>query len=319
MKYVELGSSGIRVSRVVMGTWQTGKAMWVGIEDAESTRAIRAAFDAGINTFDTAEYYGHGHSERVLGEALAKERDRVVYATKVFPNRLKHKQVLDACHASLKNLKTDVIDLYQIHWPAGSFGTPEVPIEETMGALNELRSQGKIRAIGVSNFSRAQMEEALRYGPIESLQPPYSLFWRQVERDAVPLCTDRGITVLAYSPMAQGILAGRFGPGHVFEKGDHRAGHRLFQPENHAHVQAALDRLRPIAEGKGVTLGQLALAWVVSHPNTCAIAGARNESQILESASVAGITLSSEDLEEMDAIGCTVTDPLDDNPVQWAF
>jgi len=319
MQYGELGSSGIRISKVIMGTWQTGKAMWVGIEDAESTRAIRAAFDAGIQTFDTAEYYGHGHSERVLGDALADVRDRVVYATKVFPNHLKHKQVMDSCHASLKNLKTDVIDLYQIHWPAGSFGSKKVPIEETMGALNELKHQGKIRAIGVSNFSRTQLEEALRFGPVESLQPPYSLFWRQVERDAMPYCVDNGITVIAYSPMAQGILTGKFGPGHTFEKGDHRSDHRLFQPENDARVQAALARLRPVAERKGITLGQLALAWVVSHPNTCAIAGARNEAQILQSAAAADVSLSAADLEELDAIGRTVTDPMDHNPVQWAF
>ena len=318
MKYLELGSSGIRISKVIMGTWQTGKAMWVGIDDGESSRAIRAAFDAGINTFDTAEYYGNGHSERIIGEALADIRDQVVYATKVFSNHLKYKQVLNACHKSLRNLKTDVIDLYQIHWPAGSFGSKKVPIEETMGALNDLKDQGKIRAIGVSNFSRAQMEEALQYGAVESLQPPYSLFWRQVERDAMPFCVEKGIAVLAYSSMAQGILTGKFGPDHTFEKGDHRVDHRLFQPENYARVQEALARFRPIAEGKGATLGQLALAWITAQPNSCAIAGARNEEQIRQSAAAAELSLSPGDLEEIDAIGRTVTDPLDDDPVQWA-
>jgi len=319
MRYQQLGASGIRISKVIMGTWQTGKAMWVGIDDAESTRAIRAAFDAGIDTFDTAEYYGHGHSERVLGETLADVRDRVVLATKVFPNHLKRPQVLNACHQSLKNLKTDVIDLYQIHWPAGSFGSPKVPIEETMGALNELKDQGKIRAIGVSNFSRAQLQEALRYGAVESLQPPYSLFWRQVERDAMPLCAEKGIAVLAYSPMAQGILTGKFGPDHRFEKGDHRADHRLFQPENYARVQQALAELRPMAAEKGITLGQLALSWVMAQPGACAIAGARSAEQIRQSAAAADITLGAGDLERLDAIGRGVTDPLDDDPVQWAF
>jgi myo-inositol catabolism protein IolS len=317
MKCLELGSSGIRISRVVMGTWQTGKAMWVGIDDDESTRAIRAAFEAGITTFDTAEYYGHGHSERVLGEALADVRDQVVYATKVFPNHLKYKQVVNACHKSLKNLKTDVIDLYQIHWPAGSFGSKKVPVEETMRALTDLKDQGKIRSIGVSNFSRAQMEEAVQYGPVDSLQPPYSLFWRQVEKDAIPYCVENGITVLAYSSMAQGILTGKFGPDHKFEKGDHRVDHRLFQPEHYARVQKALDGLRPIAERKGITLGQLALAWLTAQPNTCAIAGARSADQIRESAGADDVSLSAEDLKEVEAIGRTVTDPLDDDPVQW--
>jgi aryl-alcohol dehydrogenase-like predicted oxidoreductase len=318
MNFIELGSSGIRISKVIMGTWQTGKAMWVGINDEESTRAIRAALDAGINTFDTAEYYGHGHSEKIIGEALAPVRDQVILATKVFTNHLKRKQVLNACHKSLKNLKTDVIDLYQIHWPAGSFGSKKVPIGETMGALNELKDQGKIRAIGVSNFSRAQLEEASQYGAVESLQPPYSLFWRQVERDAMPYCVEKGVTVMAYSPMAQGILTGKFGPDHTFEEGDHRADHRLFQPENYSRVQEALARLRPMAEKKGITLGQLALAWVMAQPNTCAIAGARNEEQIRQSAAAAEVSLSPGDLEELDAIGRTVTDPLDDDPVQWA-
>ncbi len=317
MKCLELGSSGIRISRVVMGTWQTGKAMWVGIDDDESTRAIRAAFEAGITTFDTAEYYGHGHSERVLGEALADVRDQVVYATKVFPNHLKYKQVVNACHKSLKNLKTDVIDLYQIHWPAGSFGSKKVPVEETMRALTDLKDQGKIRSIGVSNFSRAQMEEAVQYGPVDSLQPPYSLFWRQAEKDAIPYCVENGITVLAYSSMAQGILTGKFGPDHKFEKGDHRVDHRLFQPEHYARVQKALDGLRPIAERKGITLGQLALAWLTAQPNTCAIAGARSADQIRESAGADDVSLSAEDLKEVEAIGRTVTDPLDDDPVQW--
>jgi myo-inositol catabolism protein IolS len=318
MQFRELGSSGIRISSIIMGTWQTGKAMWVGIDDAESSRAIRAAFDAGITTFDTAEYYGHGHSERVLGQALADVRDRVVYATKVFANHLKYNQVVKSCHESLKNLKTDTIDLYQIHWPAGSFGTRKVPIEETMRALTDLKTQGKIRSIGVSNFSRAELEEAAQYGPIDSLQPPYSLFWRQVEKEAMPYCMEKGLAVLAYSPMAQGILTGKFGPDHTFEKGDHRADNRLFQPPLYRRVQQALAQLRPVAERKGITLGQLALAWVTAQPNTCAIAGARSADQITASARAADVALSKLELEELDSIGRTVTDLLDDNPVQWA-
>jgi aryl-alcohol dehydrogenase-like predicted oxidoreductase len=177
METRELGTSGIRITPILTGTWQAGKSMWVGIEDADTIAAIRAAFEAGITTIDTAEVYGQGHSERVVAEALSDVRDRVVYATKVFANHLKHDQVIQACENSLKNLKTEYIDLYQIHWPSGSFNSETVPIEETMGALNHLKQQGKIRAIGVSNFSRAQLEEAAQYGRIDSLQPPYSLFF----------------------------------------------------------------------------------------------------------------------------------------------
>jgi aryl-alcohol dehydrogenase-like predicted oxidoreductase len=302
-----------------MGTWQAGKDMWVGIDDAQTTEAIRAAFEAGITTFDTAEVYGNGHSERVLGAALSDFRDHVILATKVFANHLEAAQVKEACHRSLKNLKTDVIDLYQIHWPAGSFKTKVVPIAETMAALNQLKEEGKIRAIGVSNFSRRQLKEACQYGRIDSLQPPYSLFWRHVENDAMPYCVDNDITILAYSPMAQGLLTGKFAEDHKFEEGDHRARNRLFKPENFQRVHRALDRLRPLAEKKESSLGQLALAWVISHVGTCAIAGARSKEQAVENAGAAAISLSDDDLTRLDEIGRLVTDDLDDNPVMWNF
>jgi aryl-alcohol dehydrogenase-like predicted oxidoreductase len=302
-----------------MGTWQAGKEMWVGIDDSETTKALRAAFEAGITTIDTAEYYGHGHSERVIGKALADVRDQLVYATKVFPNHLKYDQVIEACHRSLKNLKTDYIDLYQIHWPAGSWGTEVVPVEGTMGAMNDLKERGLIRAIGVSNFSRAQLEEAAEYGRIDSLQPPYSLFWRQVEKDAQPYCVDNSITILAYSSMAQGLLTGKFGPNHTFAQGDHRSRNKLFKGENYQRVQQALERLRPIAERYGTTLGQLALGWLLVQPNTCAIAGARNAKQAEQNARAGEIRISPGDLEEIDHIGRSVTDHLDDNPVMWDF
>jgi aryl-alcohol dehydrogenase-like predicted oxidoreductase len=302
-----------------MGTWQAGKTMWTGIDDRETEKAIRAAFDAGITTFDTATVYGDGHSERILGKALSDVRDRVVIATKVFAHSLHYDGVIAACNQSLADLGTDYIDLYQIHWPAGSFGSKKVPIEETLRAMNDLRDQGKIRAIGVSNFSGRQIAEAAGFSRIDSLQPPYSLFWRQAESDAIPFCRENGITVLAYSPMAQGFLTGKFGPGHRFDEGDHRVKSRLFAPDLFPKVIEAVEALRPIAEKHGATLAQLALAWVISHPNTCAIAGARNEEQVRTNAEAAKIRLSAEDLAEMDRIGRTVTDRLDDNPVMWKF
>ena len=300
-----------------MGLWQAGREMWPGIDDQETTQAIRAAFDAGITTFDTAEAYGKGHSEKILASAMSGMRAEVIYATKVFASHLKPDQVLDACHRSLKNLQTDYIDLYQIHWPSGSFGTKKVPIAETMGALNDLKAQGKIRSIGVSNFSRRQLQEAVAHGQIDSLQPPYSLFWRHVEKDATSFCIENKITILAYSSMAQGLLTGKFGPNHQFAEGDIRARNRLFQPDGYARVQEALVKLRPIAERKGVTLGQLALAWVISHPGACAIAGARNADQAVENAAAAAISLSGDALSEIDEIGRAVTDNLDENPVMW--
>jgi myo-inositol catabolism protein IolS len=319
MELRRLGNSDIRISPVLMGTWQAGKAMWTGIDDNETQKAIRAAYDAGINAYDTAEVYGNGHSERILGKALLGVRDKVVVATKVFSNHLKSDQIKKACERSLKNLQTDYIDLFQVHWPPGSFGHVDVPMEEIMRAFNDLKKEGKIRAIGLSNFNRQQLEAAARCAEIVSLQPPYSLFWRQVEKDTVPFCRENGLSILAYSPMAQGLLTGRFGPNHHFQKGDHRSSNRLFQPPHFQRVQAALDRLKPMAEAKDVTLGQLALAWVIAQPNTCAIAGARNPGQAVQNASAARVQLSTEELQAMDEISRSVTDHLDDNPVMWKW
>jgi myo-inositol catabolism protein IolS len=319
MKTRQLGNSEIQITPIMMGTWQAGKKMWAGIEDEETIKAIRAAFEAGITTIDTAEIYGEGHSEQIVAKAVGDVRDRAVYASKVFANHLKYDQVLAACDRSLKNLNTDYLDLYQIHWPSGRWNSEVVPIEETMRALNQLQEQGKIRAIGVSNFSRAQLEEVMQYGRIDSLQPPYSLFWRSVERDAMPYCIEQNISILAYSSLAQGILAGKFGPNPTFAEGDHRSKNRLFKPENYQRVQAALDKLRPIAERKDCTLAQLSLAWLIAQPQTNAIAGARNAKQAVANAKADAIQLSPEELQEIDAIGRIVTDPLDDNPVMWEF
>lgn len=317
MELRSLGNSEIKISPVIMGTWQTGKEMWVGIDDNESIKAIKAAYDSGITTFDTAEVYGNGHSEKILGNTLREVRDKVVIATKVFSNHLKYEKVIKACHRSLKNLKTDYIDLYQIHWPPGSFGSEKVPLEETMRAMTYLMAQGKIRSIGVSNFSQGLIEEVAKYGRIDSLQPPYSLFWRMVETDAMPYCFKNNITILAYSPMAQGLLTGKFGPNHKFAKGDHRFRNKLFQPSNYNRVQMALDNLLPIANANNITLGQLALAWIISQEGVCAIAGARNAEQSTQNAEAASIHLSDKDLAEINRIGRMVTDNLDDDPVMW--
>ena len=317
METRELGTSGIHITPIITGTWQAGKSQWVGVEDAETIKAIRAAFDAGITTVDTAEVYGGGHSERVVAEALSDVRDQVVYATKVFANHLKYEQVLAACAQSLQNLKTDRLDLYQIHWPSGAFKSEVVPIEETMRALTELKQQGKIRAIGVSNFSQAQLEEAAQYGRIDSLQPPYSLFWRYVEKDAVSHCVEQKISIIAYSSLAQGLLTGKFGPEHSFPPEDNRAKNKLFQGEIYQRAQAALEKLRPIADRYQTSLGNLALAWLIAQPQANAIVGVRNAAQAVDNAKAGEIKLTDADIAEIDQIGRTVTDALDDNPLMW--
>ncbi|TYT72575.1 aldo/keto reductase [Microcystis aeruginosa] len=314
-----LGQTNIEITPLLVGTWQAGKKMWAGIEDEESIRAIRAAFEAGIITIDTAEIYGEGHSESIVAQALADVRERVIYATKVFANHLKYEEVIAACDRSLKNLQTDYIDLYQIHWPSGSWNTEIVPISETMAALNYLKAQGKIRAIGVSNFSRSQLEAAGQYGRIESIQPPYSLFWRSVEKEIMPYCIDNNISILAYSPLAQGLLTGKFRNGYQLASEDHRIKNKLFHGENFQRVQAALTQLEPIANRYNCSLAQLSLAWLIKQPQTNAIAGVRNAAQAVNNAQAMTINLTPEDLKLIDNIGKQVTDFLDDNPVLWNF
>lgn len=317
METRKLGNSELYISPILMGTWQAGKKMWVDVEDAETIKAIRAAFDAGITTVDTAEVYGQGHSEKIVAQALSDVREQVVYATKVFSHHLKYEQVIEACDRSLTNLQTDYIDLYQIHWPSGAFNSEIVPIAETMGALNQLQKEGKIRAIGVSNFSVSQLQEAAQYGRIDSVQPAYSLFWRQIEQDLVPYCVENNISILAYSSLAQGLLTGKFGSGHQFKEGDNRLDNKLFQGENYQRAQTALDQLRPLAQQLQCTLAQLALAWLIAQPQTQAIAGARNAEQSTGNAQAMNVKLSDDLLQQIDRIGRQVTDHLDDNPVMW--
>lgn len=317
MRHKPLGTTNLQVSSIVFGGWQAGKQYWVGVDDEETVAAHRAALDAGITTFDTAEEYGEGHSERILGRALAGRRGEIVICTKVSWNNLRREKVRQACERSLRNLGTDVIDLYQIHWPAGTFGSEVVPIEETMGALLDLKAQGKIRAIGVSNFSLAQLRAASAVGRVDAIQPCYSLFFRHFERETLAHCEREKITVLAYSPLAQGLLTGRFRRGTTFPEGDNRRDNKLFQGETFERALAALDALSPIADRLGITLGQLALAWLIHRPYTAAIAGARDPAQATSNAAAGDVTLSQADWEEVDRIGWTVARPLLDDPMMW--
>ncbi|TWP49369.1 aldo/keto reductase [Lentzea tibetensis] len=301
----EVRLAGFTASAIVAGGWQAGREDWAGIDDADSVAAYRASFDAGVTTFDTAEEYGAGHSERLLGQALGGVRDDVVIATKVSWRNLTAAKVAEACERSLRNLGTDRIDLYQIHWPAGTFGSPVVPLEETLGALEALRDQGKIRAIGVSNFSREQLAQARGVTRIDAVQNPFSLFWRTYE--AEDLC------LMAYSPLAQGLLAGRTGP---FEPGDNRAGNRLFRGENFARAQAALVQLREIAAEHRVTVGQLALAWLLHRPRVCAVVGARTAEQARQNAEAGRIGLDPATLAVISEIGRSVTDPMREK-IMW--
>lgn len=319
MRTLTLRHSGLCLSRIIAGGWQAGRDLWVGIDDDQSVAALRAAFDGGVTTFDTAEDYGNGHSERVLARALGSRRDDIVIATKVSWDHLRRDQIVAACERSLANLGTDRIDLYQVHWPAGTFGSEPVPLEESMEALVQLRQQGKIRAIGVSNFDAAQLRQACALGPVDALQPAYSLLWRHAERDLIPLSRELGVAVLAYSPLAQGLLTGSIGPDHRLQEGDNRRDNRLFQPPVFARALAAVDAMRPLAAQQGVTLAQLALGWVAGQPGLAAIAGARNASQAAENAAAGDLHLEPDIRTALDRISADLAQNHDDAPVMWTW
>lgn len=319
MRTLTLQHSGLELSRIIAGGWQAGRDLWVGIDDDQSIAALRAAFEGGVTTFDTAEDYGAGHSERVLARALGDHRDEIVIATKVSWDHLRRDQIVEACERSLTNLGTDRIDLYQIHWPAGTFGSEAVPLAESMETLVKLRDQGKIRAIGVSNFDLPQLRHACELGPVDSLQPPYSLLWRHAARELAPWCHAHGVAVLAYSPLAQGLLTGKLRADHRFEEGDNRLDNRLLQAPVLARAVAAVESLRPLAIAQGVTLAQLALAWLTNQERTAAIVGARNAVQARENTRAGDLVLEHEVVSRLASLTEDVAQMFIDEPVMWTW
>jgi len=320
MQYEIVGKSDLKFSKIIMGTWQAGKDMWADIDDKDTTRAIRGALDFGITSIDTASIYGNGHSEQVIGNALKQvSRGQYQIASKVWVANLKSKQVIEQCERSLKNLQTDMIDLYQIHWPSGAFNSEIVPISETMQALNSLKKAGKIRHIGVSNFSKQQLQEALQYGEIVSNQPPYSLVWRHYDQEVNPFCRENDISILAYSPLAQGILTGKFKRNHVFKPGDHRGSNKLMQPEVFDNIEIVLAGLKEYAQKYQTSIGDIALNWLISQPRTFAIVGMRNLAQVEDTSRCANFKLTAAELKEIDFLSKAVTDNMEQTEVMWQW
>lgn len=278
METRELGQSGVDVSVLGLGTWPMGGEWWGGTDDAESVRTIHRALELGVNLFDTAEAYASGHAEEVLGRALVGRREQAVIADKVAPNHFEPSQIEVACEDSCRRLQTDVIDVYFLHWP-----NIDLPIGAAMETLERLRGDGRIRAIGVSNFTAAEMRAASEYGRIDVLQPPYNMFWRFSEGDQLPYCQQHGIGVMAYSGLAQGLLTGNLSAQTTFASGDNRPTTVLFQPGIYERCLEAVARLRPIAAGAGLTVAQLAVAWLIGRPGvSTALVGARTVAEIEE-------------------------------------
>jgi aryl-alcohol dehydrogenase-like predicted oxidoreductase len=309
MEMVTLGRSGLKVSAICQGTWQLG-GEWGAFDRDAAHATIRTARDLGINFFDTAQAYGFGESERVLGEALADElrtaRDDVVIATKggIRPERggktrdASPEWLRRGVDASLEALGTDVIDLYQLHWP-----DPDVPMDETAGALAELVESGKIRHVGVSNFDVAQMQTFAEYGPLETLQPPYDMFRRQIEDAILPWCQANGVGVLVYGPLAHGLLSGTMTPETTFADDDWRAHSSDFQGDTLRRNLAVVDALRTCADDLAVSLPVLAVAWALANPAVnVAIVGARSPVHLQETIGAVDLRLAPDVLAEIDGI-----------------
>ncbi len=309
MEYRKLGTSDLSISTIGFGCWAMGKTWWGDdVVDEDSIAAVKTALGHGVNFYDTAQAYGCGHSERILGQALADvPRDQVIIATKtglnwdtdehIF-NDSSPEFVLRSCDDSLQRLGVDYLDLLQVHWP-----DPKVPLPETAAAMRKLFEAGKIRAVGVSNYSVGQMREFMSVCPLHSLQPPFSLLNRGIEAEILPFCREHNVGVLAYSPMSRGLLTGKYDEKATFPATDGRSGDGLWQGERLQRNLSAVRELQALAATHQKTVAQLALAWVLSQPGlTCALAGAKRSHQIAETTQASGWQLDAETLAKVDEI-----------------
>lgn len=320
MEKVQLGNSDLRVSPVVFGAWAIGGWMWGGTDDRLASEAMKASYDRGVTSIDTAPVYGLGHSEKIVG-SFAKEvgRQHLEILTKfgwnwemprgealmkgatpggkdqdIYSNASKESIIYEV-EQSLRRLQTDYIDLYQIHRP-----DPSTPVDEMMEACHQLQKQGKIKAFGVSNMAVSMMEEGMEVMNIASSQSPYSMVYRKIETDILPFCAKKEIGILAYSPLQRGLLTGKITKDYEFGKGDHRASNKFFKEPNRTNTNKFLEKIQPIAEDHGVTLAQLVINWTVQQPGiTAALVGARNAKQATENAEALHFSLSEAEIDSI--------------------
>ena len=312
---VQIPKTQLKVSRVALGTWAMGGWMWGGSDQREALATIHAALNQGINLIDTAPVYGFGASEEIVGAALDGVRAQTVIATKtglewrdgkIYRNAT-GERILREVDESLRRLRTDYIDIYQVHWP-----DPLVPVEETAEAMRSLYEQGKIRAIGVSNFSVAQIERFRKVAPLHVLQPPYNLFERGIEAEILPYCQANGIATLGYGALCRGLLSGRMRPDTVFHGDDLRGVDPKFQPPRFAQYLEAVRQLDELAQRRFHRhVIQLAVRWMLDKGISVALWGGRHPNQLEAALEVAGWSLSAADRVLVERIVNTViTDPV---------
>lgn len=319
-----IGSSGVSASAVGLGTWAIGGWMWGGTDEAESIAAIHASLDAGVTLIDTAPAYGLGRSEEIVGKALAGRRDRAVIATKCglvwhtdkgrhffdqdgrpVHRYLGRDAIFHEVEESLRRLGTDYIDLYITHWQ-----DPTTPIEETMRALEDLKTSGKIRAIGASNVSAAELEAYISTGGLDAIQERFSMIDREIDTDLLPLSRANGVATLSYSSLALGLLSGTIGPERIFSGDDQRRDNPRFSVSNREKALAFAAAIRPVADRHKASIAQIVIAWTLAQPGvTFALCGARNPAQALDNARAGTIRLDADDQSAIEAaISTKLTD-----------
>jgi voltage-dependent potassium channel beta subunit len=322
MEYRHLGKSGLKISEIAYGNWITHGSQ---VEEEAAVACVQAALDEGITTFDTADVYAGGRAEEVMGRALSGvRRESIEIFTKVYwpsgdgPNDrgLSRKHVIETVHTSLRRLRTDYLDLYQAHRY-----DHETPIEETMRAFDDLVRAGKVLYVGVSEWRAEEIAAALRVADelgldrIVSNQPQYNMLWRVIEAEVIPLCEKEGLGQIVWSPIAQGVLTGKYAPGAAppaASRATDPAGSRFMRELLTDEVLTAVQRLRPIAEEAGLSMAQLAVAWVLQNPNvSAAIIGATRPEQVRENVKAAGVRLDASLMSRIDEVlgGLVVRDP----------
>lgn len=300
MEYEVLGISDLKVTKIGLGAWQFGTEWWGWGKDfgeKDAIEAIEVSLEKGINWIDTAEVYGNGYSEELLGRVLGERRKNIIIATKVAGSHARYDDVIKACEGSLKRLKTDYIDLYQFHWP-----NSYVPVEETMRALEKLVMDGKVRYIGLSNFPVPLIKEAqksLKNTFIVSNQVRYNLISRDIEKEILSYCLEQNISIIAYSPIAQGLLTGKFSPENK-PTDELRKENPLFKEPNFSQILKFVEVLKEISKELGKTPAQVALRWLIEKKGVFAIPGAKNKKQAEENAGAMGWKLDPEIIKKLD-------------------
>ena len=325
MEYREIGKSGIKASAVAVGAWAMGGWMWGGTDKRQAKEAIHAALDRGVNFIDTAPIYGFGLSEEIVGDAIKGRREDIVIATKcgmvcrpdageykfnanaqqvnpngIIPVRiyLGAESLREEVEGSLRRLGTDYIDVYQTHWQENT-----TAIEETMDTLSKMKDEGKIRAIGACNATVDHLKEYSARGRLDVDQELYSMLDRGLEEEQLPYCRENGVSVFAYSPLANGLLTGKMTPEREFASGDLRANNPRFSVENRRRVAQMLDELEPIKQAHGISTVQLVTAWTLAQPGLShTLCGMRNAEQARENADAGHVELSSEEVERITAV-----------------